>query len=126
MYRLTKTFTFEASHFLPHHDGRCRNLHGHGWKCSLVVEGDRLIESGPKSGMVVDYADLGRITRELHDKLDHRHLNDVIDNPTSERVAAWVHEQARSQVEALGARLAAVVVEETCTARCEYRAGQGG
>ncbi len=125
VYRLTKSFTFEASHQLPRHDGKCRRLHGHSWKCSLVVEGDRLIEGGPKSGMLADYADLGKVTRSLHDQLDHRHLNDLIDNPTSERLAAWVYEQARPQVEASGVRLAAVVVEETCTARCEYLPGAG-
>jgi 6-pyruvoyltetrahydropterin/6-carboxytetrahydropterin synthase len=88
-----------------------------------VVEGDHLVEDGPKAGMLVDYADLGRITRELHDRLDHKHLNDLIDNPTSERVAAWVFGQARGQVEALGVRLVAVVIEEACTSRCEYQAG---
>lgn len=125
MYRLTKSFTFEASHALPGHDGKCKNLHGHSWRCSLVVEGDRLIEAGPKAGMLIDYADLGRVTRSLHDRLDHRHLNDLIDNPTSERVAAWVHEQARLGVDALGVRLAVVVIEETCSSRCEFRPGPG-
>lgn len=120
MYRLTKTFTFEASHTLPAHDGKCKNLHGHSWRCSLVVEGDRLIEDGPKAGMLIDYADLGHVTRSLHDLLDHKHLNDLLDNPTSERLAAFVFKQARPQVEALGVRLAAVAIEETCTSRCEY------
>lgn len=124
MFRLTKSFAFEASHRLPNHDGKCQNLHGHSWRCSLVVEGDRLIEGGPKSGMLVDFADLGKVTRSLHDQLDHRHLNDLIDNPTSERLAAWVYEQARPQVEALGVRLAAVVIEETGTARCKYQPGR--
>lgn len=126
MYLLTKSFTFEASHQLPHHDGKCKNLHGHSWRCSIVVEGDWLIEHGPKCGMLVDYADLGRVTRSLHDQLDHRHLNDLIDNPTSERVAEWVYDQARPHVEASGVHLAAVAIEETCTARCEYRATTGG
>ncbi len=94
MFRLTKTFAFEASHQLPYHAGRCRNLHGHSWKCSLVVEGDRLVEDGPSAGMLMDFGDLGRVTRGLHDRLDHTHLNDM--------------------------RLAAVVIEETCTSRCEY------
>ena len=67
-----------------------------------------------------DFTDLGRITRSLHDLLDHKHLNDLLDNPPSERLALFVYQQAREQVEALGVRLAAVVVEETCTARCEF------
>jgi 6-pyruvoyltetrahydropterin/6-carboxytetrahydropterin synthase len=120
VFRLTKSFTFEASHLLPGHDGKCSRLHGHTWRCGLVVEGGRLIADGPKAGMLVDYADLGRVTRSLHDLLDHRHLNDLLDNPTSEALAAWVYGQARPQVEALSVCLAAVVVEETCTARCEY------
>jgi len=120
MFRLARTVAFEASHQLPRHDGKCRRLHGHSWRVALVVEGDRLIADGTKAGMVVDYADLGRITKSLHDLLDHRHLNDLLDNPTSERLAVFVYDLARPQVEAHGVRLGAVVVEETCTARCEY------
>ncbi|NES98612.1 MAG: 6-carboxytetrahydropterin synthase QueD, partial [Desertifilum sp. SIO1I2] len=26
-----KEFRFEAAHHLPHHDGKCRRLHGHSW-----------------------------------------------------------------------------------------------
>jgi 6-pyruvoyltetrahydropterin/6-carboxytetrahydropterin synthase len=120
MFRLSKSFSFEASHQLPQHQGNCSRLHGHSWRCCLVVEGERLVGEGPKTGMLVDYADLGKITRGLHDLLDHRCLNDLIDNPTSERVALFVYQRAMEDIEAMGVRLAAVVVEETCTARCEY------
>jgi hypothetical protein len=46
---LIKSFAFEASHLLPLHDGKCNRLHGLGWRCSLIVEGDRLIADGPKA-----------------------------------------------------------------------------
>ncbi len=61
------------------------------------------------------------LTQPLQALLDHRHLNDIIDNHTSERPAVFLYDRARAEVEALGARLAAVVVEETCTARREHR-----
>lgn len=84
-----------------------------------------LAEHGPKAGMLVDFALLGQVARTLHERLDHVHLNDILDNPTSERLAAFIHGLARPRVECRGVRLAAVVIEETCTARCEYRPAAG-
>lgn len=41
--------------------------------------------------MVMDFADLETIVRsEVLDRLDHQYLNDIIDNPTCERVVAWI------------------------------------
>ena len=50
--------------------------------------------------------------------LDHRHLNDVdgLSNPTSEMIAIWIW----NRLTAIPG-LTAIVVHETCTARCVYR-----
>jgi len=88
---ITKLFTFDAAHSLPEHEGRCRNLHGHGYKVEVTVEG-RVQEAGPASGMVMDFSDLGDRVRELVvDPLDHRYLNDVLEVvPTAEGIAGWM------------------------------------
>jgi len=41
--------------------------------------------------MVVDFTE---IKQKIHGKLDHHHLNDVLDfNPTAENIARWITEQ---------------------------------
>ena len=126
MFRLRKDFQFEASHQLKDHDGKCRNLHGHSWRGQLIVKGTRLNGEGPKRNMVVDYAVLGEVTREIETLLDHQHLNDVLkeDMPTSEFLAKWIFAKAQGKLQALTelAYLESVAIEETCSTRCEYYA----
>jgi 6-pyruvoyltetrahydropterin/6-carboxytetrahydropterin synthase len=123
-FRLTKTFRFEASHQLFHHDGRCRRLHGHSWAGSLTFLGTRLHEVGPQTGMVLDYARIGKLTRAIEVLFDHRHLNDLLDNPTSERlawyIAALVYRHVPPTLANSGITLDRVTIEETCTTRCEF------
>lgn len=118
---LVTSFTFEASHQLPRapEHSKCRRLHGHSWKAEVHVRG----EVDPTTGWVIDYDDIQRACAPVHDALDHRHLNDVdgLDNPTSEMIAIWIWNHL---TEIPG--LAAIVVHETCTARCVYRGAAGG
>jgi 6-pyruvoyltetrahydropterin/6-carboxytetrahydropterin synthase len=120
MYTLTKRATFEASHQLPHHDGKCARLHGHSWQVVVEVQGDKLQETGPQAGMLVDFYRIGDPLKRLVEKsLDHYHLNDStgLENPTSEALARWIYDRLALEVPLLSA----VVGEETCTARAEYR-----
>lgn len=119
MWTLAKEFKFEASHQLPHHDGKCARLHGHSWKGFVYVQGGSLCESGAKSGMVVDYADIKKALNPLVEKyLDHWHLNETLEmeNPTSENVARWIYGKLLDS----GLPIAAVRIDETCTSRCLY------
>jgi len=85
--RVRRSFDFDAAHRLPHHPGKCRELHGHAYR--LVVTVDRPVD--PASGLAVDFSDLKAIVkREVVDLLDHRYVNDLIDNPTAEVMAVWV------------------------------------
>ena len=88
---ITKIFHFDAAHSLPRHEGLCRNVHGHGYKAEVTVEGSPQ-EGGPADGMVMDFADLGgRVRGLVIDPLDHQYLNDVLDIvPTAEALAAWM------------------------------------
>ena len=88
--QIRKQFKFEAAHVLPHHSGKCSRLHGHSYRLDVTVEGP-LETAGPATGMVVDFDVLSDIVRaNVIDVLDHRHLNDVIENPTSENIVLWV------------------------------------
>lgn len=68
--RLSKEFRFEASHRLPNHPGKCRRLHGHSWRLTVVVEG----EVDSSTGMVMDYDEIKKVMQPIIDDLDHRHL----------------------------------------------------
>jgi 6-pyruvoyltetrahydropterin/6-carboxytetrahydropterin synthase len=82
--RVTKTFSFEAAHQLPWHPGKCRNLHGHTYRLEVSVEGPVDLH-----GVVIDFADLDRVvTDAVIAPFDHSYLNDLLDNPTAENLAA--------------------------------------
>ena len=47
----------------------------------------------------MDFSDLKRIVRrEVVDPLDHKCVNDVIDNPTAELMAVWIWERLNVQL----------------------------
>lgn len=117
-WELMKRFTFEASHMLPRHDGKCKRLHGHSWSLTVCVKGGTLHQTGPKQGMLVDYGDISAQVKPLIDGfLDHWHLNDTVDpNPTSEVIAKWVFDKLKPLLPGLDW----VVVGETCTCECRY------
>lgn len=120
MWRLEKEFRFEASHSLPYHEGKCRRLHGHSWRGRLICEGSELQASGSSRGMLVDYGTMSKAIKPLLENfLDHWHLNESlkIENPTAEEIARWIYLKVKPELPAL----VSVIIDETCTSRCEYR-----
>jgi 6-pyruvoyltetrahydropterin/6-carboxytetrahydropterin synthase len=118
--RLYKDFSFEAAHRLPNvpEDHKCARLHGHSFVVRVSVDGP----VGEQTGWVMDFADLKAAFRPLHDRLDHRYLNEIagLENPTSEVLAQWIWRELRPTL----AGLAEIEVRETCTSGCIYR-GEG-
>lgn len=91
--QLRKHFRFEAAHVLPYHEGKCARLHGHSYRLDVAIRGP-LKEAGPARGMIEDFDVVKRIVRaEIVEVLDHHSLNDLIENPTCERIALWVWER---------------------------------
>lgn len=120
MYELTKEFSFEAAHKLPHHDGHCARLHGHSFRMKIYLMGNQLEKNGPKKGMLVDFSDVSRIVKPLlGSHLDHHYLNKTtgLENPTSEELSRWIFLRLVKDLP----RLAAVEVLETCTSSCLYQ-----
>jgi 6-pyruvoyltetrahydropterin/6-carboxytetrahydropterin synthase len=98
---IRKQFAFEAAHVLPYHQGKCSRLHGHSYRLDVSVAGP-LVSEGPASGMVIDFDEVARIVRAtVIDKLDHSHLNDTIENPTSENIVVWIWRRLAPQLSGL-------------------------
>ena len=88
--QITKTFAFESAHHLPHHEGKCKNLHGHNWKVKVSVLGFPIEDlNSPEHGMIMDYKHLKEIVQPQIDRLDHKNLNGIISNPTCENLTKW-------------------------------------
>jgi len=87
--RLDVEFYFAAAHRLPRYDGPCNRVHGHNYRFFVALEG----EVEPRSGMIADFGDVKRIVQEhVLARVDHRDLNDVLENPTAENIARWLWE----------------------------------
>ena len=116
MFTISKRFAFSASHTLDSlpEGHKCRRLHGHNYLVEVVLQAAALDEHG----MVRDYGDLASFREWLMATLDHRHLNDVIDQPTTAEVlAVYLHGQARAMLPVV----VAVRVSETPDTWAEYR-----
>ncbi len=85
---------FDSSHYIPGHE-KCGKLHGHTYRVEVEVEGEL------KGGMVIDFADLKRALREVIDDLDHRVLNDLIENPTCENICIYIYERLKEKLKDL-------------------------
>jgi 6-pyruvoyltetrahydropterin/6-carboxytetrahydropterin synthase len=52
----------------------------------------------PETGMTVDFFRLEReVKAKILDRLDHRNINDILENPTAENIAIWIWEQLKGQ-----------------------------
>ena len=64
--KIAKEFTWEMGHRLTFHKGKCKNLHGHSYKCMVELTGEP-----DQNGMVLDYYDVKKIIEPLIDEIDH-------------------------------------------------------
>lgn len=115
-----KEFRFEAAHRLPHHQGKCQRLHGHSWLGKVYIQSNKLIETGPQQGMVMDFGEVKKYIKPLLDNyLDHYYLNETtgLENPTSEAIARWIFEKLQ-EMQLPG--LYAIEIRETCTNGAYY------
>ncbi|NJE06129.1 6-carboxytetrahydropterin synthase [Thermococcus sp. M36] len=81
--RIVERFKFEAAHAVVI-DGKPEELHGHTFWLEVALEGPL------RNGYVMDFLELRRIVNEIIERLDHRNLNALFENPTTENVALWI------------------------------------
>jgi 6-pyruvoyltetrahydropterin/6-carboxytetrahydropterin synthase len=113
---LVKDFRFEAAHWLPNvpEGHKCRRMHGHSFRGEVAVRG----QVDPRTGWLIDFADLKRAVDPIVARLDHYLLNEIegLENPTSESLAVWIWAHLAPSVPLLSR----ITIEETCTSRCHY------
>lgn len=109
-YLAAKRFKFSAAHKLdklPLGDP-CGRVHGHTFYAEVVVGSNRLLD-----GMVIHFDLIRKAMDDVIYRLDHHYLNDIIDTPTTESVAAWIFNRIQHDVESVyGVKLVQVKVEE--------------
>lgn len=116
VYEVKIISDFAAAHNLRNFRGKCENLHGHNWKVEIVLRGHDLDESG----MLVDFGEIKRATRELLSEVDHCYLNDLPSfkdrNPSSENIARYLFERLSEQLDNENRRLYRVSAWESADA----------
>lgn len=121
---ISKRFTFDAAHQLPHHDGKCKRPHGHTYIVEIEARGQIQTAAGPKQGMVADFGDIkAAYNARVHSRVDHQDLNvvlaDEIPCTTAEWIAAWILSEMRDELPDVA--ISCVRVYETPTCFAEVR-----
>jgi 6-pyruvoyltetrahydropterin/6-carboxytetrahydropterin synthase len=100
-HTITKSFTFDAAHHLPNHDGKCRRPHGHTYRMEVTLQGpvhpvvrDGSADPDAAEGMIMDFTKLKLIVQQdLLQFMDHYDLNEALpalgDVTTAERLAEF-------------------------------------
>lgn len=121
MYEVAIRTRFAAAHRLNNYAGKCENLHGHNFAVEVGVEGPNLDDAG----LLLDFKVLKTIVREILEELDHTLLNDhehfAQENPSSERIAAFLHGRVRASLTDPSLRVSFVRVWESEDAVATFR-----
>ncbi|OGA48257.1 MAG: 6-carboxytetrahydropterin synthase QueD [Betaproteobacteria bacterium RIFCSPLOWO2_12_FULL_62_13] len=74
--RITRRLEFDAGHRIPHHDSRCRHLHGHRYALEVTLSGDVIRAEGrAQQGMVMDFSEVKAVAMDhLVEAWDHAFL----------------------------------------------------
>ncbi len=105
---LSRNFHFDAAHKVIDYNGKCENLHGHTYLLKVTITGPL-----KKDSMVLDFAILKKETEKLiNGYLDHKYLNDLFENPTTENIAIFIFEKLRESFEKYGCEIYEVSLSE--------------
>ena len=122
MFEVSVEQTFAAGHALRNYKGKCENVHGHNFRVQVVIEGERLDDTG----LLVDFIDVKDTMRSIIDRLDHVFLNDIapfdVKNPSAENIAEYFHDEMTQGLKsAVPVRIREVKVWETDIQSATYR-----
>ena len=111
---ISKRFRVEAAHRLPRYRGPCFELHGHSYELHVTLE----MPIDPETGMTLDFFVLeAAVKTRILDRLDHKNINDTLDNPTAENIAIWIWDQLKPDFP----QLAEIRLYETPDSSVTYR-----
>jgi 6-pyruvoyltetrahydropterin/6-carboxytetrahydropterin synthase len=90
MMELAYRFHFDAAHKFGHFPAGHPNagMHGHSFQAEVAVAG----KPDPRTGFVVDFAELEAACGGLRRQLDHRVLNELegLSSPSLENLCVWI------------------------------------
>ncbi|PKN05161.1 MAG: 6-carboxytetrahydropterin synthase QueD [Deltaproteobacteria bacterium HGW-Deltaproteobacteria-9] len=120
MFEVTIKKTFSAAHILKEIGGKCEDLHGHNFIVEVTVKGEAL----NKEDILIDFRDLKGWTDEILEAFDHKYLNEIEvfrgTNPSSERIARYIHDRLADMMKPTNLSVARVTVWESENARVAY------
>ena len=99
MIELHCQFRYEAAHYLPQlpADHQCHRMHGHSYGLTVTVRGPVCDD-----GFVEDFSVIKDIVgKHVTEQLDHRLLNEILDNPTVEHQLIWMWQQLADHIPGL-------------------------
>ena len=121
-YELAIEDHFSSAHQLRGYMGKCENIHGHNWRVKIRVTGGTL----DNTGLLIDFAILKKILKEVLSRLDHVNLNDTPPfdtiNPSSENLADYICTEVQSLINGVGpgVTVSSVTVLESLTSSCTF------
>jgi len=121
MFKLKVQDYFSSAHYLKDYKGPCEKIHGHNWKVELIVEGSEL----NNLDILIDFAILKKILKEVLFELDHKLLNEIPYfeniNPSSERLAEYIFKKVKEKLSSYpNVKVKEVTVFETEKAGATY------
>lgn len=141
MYTISREYTFDATHRLEGHRGKCSRIHGHTFVVVVSLSGPQVsnVVGASDRGMLLDFGDLDEVVKPLVERLDHHFIasensrgckesltaipGDVVfidvERTTSELLARWLWDQI---VPKLSSRIRSleVTVKETPKSTVTY------
>ena len=122
MFEIAVEQGFASAHALRNYKGRCENIHGHNWKVQVVIEGEKLDDTG----LLVDFLDVKHLMSEIIDGIDHQFLNEIppfdVINPSAENIAEFFCKKMISGLtSSVPVRIREVRVWETDVQSATYR-----
>lgn len=115
---VSRRFSFDAAHFLPNYEGKCKNLHGHHWEVEVACSG----EINEDTGMVIDFTKLKEFCESIKEQFDHTCLNEVgFPNPTAENICKFIEAEFSLWCGRQGVKLEYIRVWETENSMVEMR-----
>lgn len=139
MFRVQKELTWDMAHALANYEGKCKKIHGHTWKAIISYRGQVL----DKAEMLMDFGNFKSVKEWIDQNWDHNCLlssayphAEVLQealgvewgivitpfNPTSERVAEFLHAKTVELLKVPRWNVE-VTVFETCTSGATYKEG---
>ena len=121
MYEISVEKHFDAAHFLRGYRGKCEALHGHRFQVVARISAPGLNDTG----LAYDFAELKQHLDDILSRFDHTCLNDVPPfdkiNPSSENIAATIHDELKLKLAGAPVSLTAIEVWESPQTGVTYR-----